>query len=69
MLRPMLRCKIHRATITAADMNYVGSLTLDPSLMQAAGLVEHERWLVASINTGTRFDTCVITEPPVTGAG
>ncbi len=56
----LLKCKIHRATVTGADLNYVGSLTLDPVLMEAAGLHEYEKVLVADITKGSRLETYII---------
>ena len=60
MMRYMLKSKIHRATVTAADLDYEGSLTVDRDLMDAAGLVAFERVKVYNINNGERFDTYVI---------
>lgn len=60
MLRTMCKGKIHRATITEANLNYVGSLTLDPDLMEAADLLEYERVQVVNINNGARLETYVI---------
>lgn len=57
----MLIGKIHRATITDADIDYEGSITLDPDLMDAAGLIPHERVSVLDIDNGARFDTYAIT--------
>ena len=52
MLQSMLKCKIHRATITDANLNYEGSLTVDSSLMKEAGLVPFEKVKVYNINNG-----------------
>jgi aspartate 1-decarboxylase len=60
MLLTMLKCKIHRATVTEANLNYAGSLTLDPLLMKAADMLENERVQVLNINTGDRFETYII---------
>jgi aspartate 1-decarboxylase len=60
MQRVMLKSKIHRATITASDLNYVGSLTVDPDLLEAADIREHEQVHVADIDNGARFATYVI---------
>ena len=60
MLRTMLKSKIHRATVTGADLNYVGSITVDPELMEAADLLEFEQVHVVNINNGARFETYVI---------
>lgn len=67
MQRVILRAKIHRATVTAADLHYVGSLTLDEDLMEAADLVEHEQVHVVSVTTGARLVTYVI--PGKRGSG
>jgi aspartate 1-decarboxylase len=60
MLLTMLKSKIHRATVTEADLHYVGSLTLDPDLMEAAGMLAHEQVQVLNLNTGARFETYII---------
>jgi len=60
MLINVCKSKIHRATITGADLNYVGSLTIDQDLMTAANLVEYEKISVVNINNGERFETYVI---------
>jgi aspartate 1-decarboxylase len=60
MHRIMMKSKIHRATITGADLNYVGSITLDPRLMELADLMEHEQVHVLDIDNGARFETYVI---------
>lgn len=60
MLRTLLTSKIHRATVTHADLHYVGSLTLDPDLMDAAGLMPNEQVHVVDINNGSRLETYVI---------
>lgn len=60
MLQTMLKCKIHRATITDANLNYEGSLTVDSNLMKSAGLLPFERVKIYNINNGERFDTYVI---------
>ena len=59
-MRWMLRSKIHRATVTDADLNYEGSITIDQDLMDAAGLVEGERVFIVDNNNGERLDTYVI---------
>lgn len=56
----ILKSKIHRATVTEADLNYIGSITIDEVMMHAAGLIEHERVDVVNINNGERFNTYVI---------
>ena len=60
MLLTMLKSKIHRATVTQADLNYVGSLTLDPELLEAADILVHEKVQVLNVNTGARFETYAI---------
>jgi aspartate 1-decarboxylase len=52
--------KIHRATITDANLNYVGSITIDSTLMAASGILEHEKVQIVDINNGNRFETYVI---------
>ena len=56
----MLKCKIHRAVITQAELNYVGSVTIDEDLMDAAGLFEYERVHIVNVNSGSRIETYVI---------
>jgi aspartate 1-decarboxylase len=56
----ILKSKIHRATITMADLNYIGSIAIDEDLMDAANLLESERVHVYNINNGERLDTYVI---------
>ena len=68
MFRQMLRAKIHRATVTGADLNYMGSLTLDAKLLAAAGILPYERVLVVDIDNGNRFETYAITGPAGSGA-
>lgn len=67
MLREMLRAKVHRATVTETNVNYEGSLTLDASLMKAAGMVPYERIDVYNADSGTRFSTYLI--PGEAGSG
>ena len=57
----MLKSKIHRAVITQAELNYVGSVTIDEELMEAAGLYEYERVHIVNVNSGSRIETYVIT--------
>ena len=61
MLVKMLRSKIHRATVTEANLNYVGSITIDKKLMVAADIREFQEVEIANINTGARFTTYVMT--------
>jgi aspartate 1-decarboxylase len=56
----ILKSKIHRATITEANLHYVGSLTLDENMMDAAHIIEHEKVQVVNVNNGTRIETYVI---------
>jgi len=67
MQRIVLRAKLHRATITEADLNYEGSLSIDKELMEAAGIVPFEQVKVYNINNGKRFDTYAI--PGARGSG
>jgi len=60
MLRSMMKSKIHRATVTQAELNYEGSLTLDEALMEAAGIVLFEQLHVLNLNNGKRFETYAI---------
>jgi aspartate 1-decarboxylase len=60
MFRKMLKSKIHRATITGADLNYEGSISIDPRLIAAAGLTEYEAVNIWNITNGQRFETYVI---------
>ncbi|WP_303787939.1 aspartate 1-decarboxylase [Ruminococcus flavefaciens] len=56
----MLKSKIHRAVITQAELNYVGSVTIDEDLMDAAGLFEYEKVHIVNVNSGSRIETYVI---------
>ena len=56
----VLKSKIHRAVITEANLNYVGSLTLDEDLMIAANLIEYEKVQIVNVNNGTRIETYLI---------
>jgi aspartate 1-decarboxylase len=60
MRRIMLKSKIHRATVSAADLHYAGSLTVDSDLLDAADIAEHEQVHVLNINSGARFETYAI---------
>lgn len=60
MLQQMLKAKLHRATVTDANLNYEGSLTIDRQLMEAVGLLPFEKVKVYNINNGERFDTYAI---------
>lgn len=57
MRRTMLKSKIHRATITGSDLNYVGSITIDPALLKAADILPHEQVHVVDVDNGARFVT------------
>jgi aspartate 1-decarboxylase len=67
MQRTMLKSKIHRATVTQADLHYVGSLTVDAALMEAADLLPGEQVHVVDINNGARLETYVIEGPRGSG--
>ncbi|WP_300267326.1 aspartate 1-decarboxylase [Microbacterium sp.] len=60
MRRTMLKSKIHRATITGSDLNYVGSITIDPDLLDAADILAHEQVHVVDVDNGARFETYTI---------
>ncbi|MEJ1089733.1 aspartate 1-decarboxylase [Microbacterium sp. Mu-80] len=60
MRRTMLKSKIHRATITGSDLNYVGSITIDPDLLDAADILPHEQVHVVDVDNGARFETYTI---------
>ncbi len=60
MLITVMRSKLHRLTITEADLNYIGSITIDEDLLDAAGLVEGEKVQIVNINNGERIDTYII---------
>ena len=60
MQRVMLKSKIHRATVTDCDLHYVGSITVDPELLEAADILEHEQVHVVDIDNGARFETYTI---------
>lgn len=68
MLRRFLNSKIHRATVTETELDYVGSLTIDQDLMDAAGILPNEAVDVYNINTGTRFTTYAIVGARGSGA-
>lgn len=63
----MLKSKIHRAVVVQAELNYVGSITIDSSLMEAAGILEYERVQIADVESGNRFETYVIAGEPDSG--
>lgn len=61
MFIQVVKSKIHRVTVTGADLNYVGSITIDAELMKAANVVEGEKVSIVNVNNGERLDTYVIT--------
>ncbi len=61
MFIEVVKSKIHRVTVTEADLNYVGSITIDEDLMDAAKLIENEKVQIVNINNGERLETYVIT--------
>jgi aspartate 1-decarboxylase len=67
MQRVMLKSKVHRATVTDCDLHYVGSVTVDPDLLEAADIREHEQVHVLDIDNGARFETYTI--PGERGSG
>lgn len=60
MIRMMAKSKIHRATVTEANLNYVGSITIDKKLLEAADILPYEQVQVLNVNNGARFETYVI---------
>ena len=60
MQRTMLKSKIHRATVTDSDLHYVGSITIDPDLLEAADILEYEQVAVVDVDNGARFETYTI---------
>ena len=68
MLVQVLKSKIHRVTVTEADLNYIGSITIDPDLMEAANMIEGEKVQILDINNGERFETYIITGERGSGA-
>jgi aspartate 1-decarboxylase len=67
MQRVMLKSKIHRATVTDCDLHYVGSITIDPQLLEAADMLEYEQVHVVDVDNGARFETYTI--PGERGSG
>ncbi|AEP10968.1 aspartate 1-decarboxylase [Chloracidobacterium thermophilum] len=67
MFRLMHKSKIHRATVTEANLNYTGSLTVDQDLLDAADILPNEKVSVVNINTGARFETYAISGPRGSG--
>jgi len=68
MLIEVLKSKIHRVTVTEANLNYVGSIAIDEDLMEAANVIENEKVQVVNINNGERLDTYVIKAKRGSGA-
>jgi aspartate 1-decarboxylase len=64
----VLKSKIHRVTVTQANLNYVGSITIDEDLMEAANIIEGEKVTIADVDNGERLDTYVIKGPRGSGA-
>ena len=60
MILTMLKGKIHKATITQAELNYMGSITIDKTLMEASKIIENEKVQIVDVNNGERFETYVI---------
>ena len=67
MRRTMLKSKIHRATVTGSDLHYVGSITVDPDLLEAADILPHEQVAVVDVDNGARLETYTI--PGERGSG
>jgi aspartate 1-decarboxylase len=67
MRRRMMKSKIHRATVTDANLHYVGSITVDPLLLEAANILEYEQVAVVDIDNGSRFETYTILGEPGSG--
>jgi aspartate 1-decarboxylase len=65
--RTMLKSKIHRATVTGSDLHYVGSITIDTDLLEAANIREHEQVQVVDVDNGARFETYTIAGEPGSG--
>ncbi len=63
----MLKGKIHRAVVVQAELNYVGSITVDPELMEAAGILEYEKVQIVDVENGSRFETYTIAGEPGSG--
>ena len=66
-MRKMLRGKIHRATVTGADLHYEGSVTIDSNLMERAGIIDYEAVHIWDVNNGERFETYAIPGQPGSG--
>jgi aspartate 1-decarboxylase len=64
MRRRMMKSKIHRATVTGADLHYIGSISLDPELMKRADILENEQVAILDVDNGARFETYAIVGEP-----
>ena len=67
MLIEMMQAKIHRVTVTEANLNYIGSITIDSALLEAAGIIPGQRVYIVNNNNGERLDTYVIAGPAGSG--
>jgi aspartate 1-decarboxylase len=67
MMRTMFKSKIHRATVTEANLNYAGSITIDSDLLKAGDMLEYEQVAVVNVTTGARFETYIIAGAAGTG--
>ncbi len=67
MMREVVRAKIHKATVTDANLNYIGSITIDPNLLKKADLWPGEKVLIASNTSGARLETYIIEGEPGSG--
>ncbi|ARF18635.1 MULTISPECIES: aspartate 1-decarboxylase [Sporosarcina] len=67
MFRMMMNGKLHRATVTEANLNYVGSITIDGALLEAAGMLPNEKVQIVNNNNGARFETYIIEGEPGSG--
>lgn len=67
MMITMLKGKIHRATVTQAELSYVGSITVDEELLRAAGILEYEKVQIVDVDNGSRFETYTIAGEPGSG--
>ncbi|PIC56814.1 aspartate 1-decarboxylase [Sporosarcina sp. P12(2017)] len=67
MFRMMMNGKLHRATVTEANLNYVGSITIDGALLEAAGMLPNEKVQIVNNNNGARFETYIIEGDPGSG--
>jgi len=64
----ILKSKIHRATVTETDLDYTGSISIDKDLMDAAGILDYEKVLVANVTNGTRHETYAVPAPAASGS-